>query len=98
MKANTPSERLINGIIKENPTFVLMLGAWFMATDYVTTPITFKGQLVYGCCLGVVTAVFRLFGGSAEGVSYAIIFCNLLVPLIEKATYPAAFGKGGKKS
>ena len=76
----------------------LMLGAWFMATDYVTTPITFKGQLVYGCCLGVVTAVFRLFGGSAEGVSYAIIFCNLLVPLIEKATYPAAFGKGGKKS
>ena len=60
----------------------LMLGAWFMATDYVTTPITPKGQLVYGCCLGIVTAVFRLFGGSAEGVSYAIIFCNLLVPLI----------------
>ena len=59
-----------------------MLGAWFMATDYVTTPITPKGQLVYGCCLGIVTAVFRLFGGSAEGVSYAIIFCNLLVPLI----------------
>lgn len=76
----------------------LMLGAWFMATDYVTTPITFKGQLVYGCCLGIVTAVFRLFGGSAEGVSYAIIFCNLLVPLIEKATYPVAFGKGGKKA
>ena len=76
----------------------LMLGAWFMATDYVTTPITPKGQLVYGCCLGIVTAVFRLFGGSAEGVSYAIIFCNLLVPIIEKATKPAAFGKGGKKA
>ena len=76
----------------------LMLGAWFMATDYVTTPITPKGQLLYGCCLGVVTAVFRLFGGSAEGVSYAIIFCNLLVPLIEKATKPVAFGKGGKKA
>lgn len=75
----------------------LMLGAWFMATDYVTTPITPKGQLVYGCCLGIVTAVFRLFGGSAEGVSYAIIFCNLLVPLIEKVTKPVAFGKGGKK-
>ena len=75
-----------------------MLGAWFMATDYVTTPITQKGQLVYGCCLGIVTAVFRLFGGSAEGVSYAIIFCNLLVPIIEKATKPAAFGKGGKKA
>ena len=76
----------------------LMLGAWFMATDYVTTPITPKGQLLYGCCLGVVTASFRLFGGSAEGVSYAIIFCNLLVPLIEKVTKPVAFGKGGKKA
>ena len=75
-----------------------MLGAWFMAIDYVTTPITPKGQLLYGCCLGVVTAIFRLFGGSAEGVSYAIIFCNLLVPLIEKVTKPVAFGKGGKKA
>ena len=76
----------------------LVLGAWFMATDYVTTPITPNGQLIYGCCLGVVTAIFRLFGGSAEGVSYAIIFCNLLVPLIEKVTKPVAFGKGGKKA
>ena len=76
----------------------LMLGAWFMATDYVTTPITPKGQLIYGCCLGVLTAVFRLFGGSAEGVSYAIIFCNLLVPVIERVTRPTAFGKGGKKA
>lgn len=76
----------------------LMLGAWFMATDYVTTPITPVGQLVYGCVLGVLTAVFRLFGGSAEGVSYAIIFCNLLVPLIERVTRPTAFGKGGKKA
>ena len=76
----------------------LMLGAWFMATDYVTSPITPNGQLVYGCCLGVLTAIFRLFGGSAEGVSYAIIFCNLLVPLIERGTFPVAFGKGGKKS
>lgn len=76
----------------------LMLGAWFMATDYVTTPITKKGQLVYGVCLGVFTGLFRIFGGSAEGVSYAIIFCNLLVPLIEKVTMPVAFGKGGKKA
>ena len=76
----------------------LMLGAWFMATDYVTTPITPKGQLIYGCCLGVLTAIFRLFGGSAEGVSYAIIFCNLLVPVIERVTRPTAFGKGGKKA
>lgn len=76
----------------------LMLGAWFMATDYVTTPITPNGQLIYGCCLGILTAIFRLFGGSAEGVSYAIIFCNLLVPIIEKVTKPVAFGKGGKKA
>ena len=76
----------------------LMLGAFFMATDYVTTPITKKGQLVYGVCLGVFTGLFRIFGGSAEGVSYAIIFCNLLVPLIERVTMPVAFGKGGKKA
>lgn len=75
----------------------LMLGAWFMATDYVTSPITKVGQIVYGICLGVLTGLFRLFGGSAEGVSYAIIFSNLLVPLIEKITLPKPFGKGGEK-
>lgn len=75
----------------------LMLGAWFMATDYVTCPITKKGQILYGVCLGVLTGLFRLFGGSAEGVSYAIIFSNLLVPLIEKVTLPKPFGKGGEK-
>ena len=76
----------------------LMLGAWFMATDYVTTPITKRGQLVYGVCLGIFTGLFRIFGGSAEGVSYAIIFCNLLVPIIKRFTMPVAFGKGGKKA
>ncbi len=75
----------------------LMLGAWFMATDYVTSPITKWGQIIYGICLGVLTGLFRLFGGSAEGVSYAIIFSNLLVPLIEKITLPKPFGKGGEK-
>ena len=75
----------------------LMLGAWFMATDYVTSPITKKGQIVYGICLGVLTGLFRLFGGSAEGVSYAIIISNLFVPLIEKVTLPKPFGKGGEK-
>ena len=74
----------------------LIFGAFFMATDYVTSPITPKGQIVFGICLGILTGLFRLFGGSAEGVSYAIIFCNILVPLIEKATLPTAFGKGGK--
>ena len=76
----------------------LMLGAWFMATDYVTSPITKTGQIIYGVCLGVLTGLFRLFGGSAEGVSYAIIFSNLLVPLIEKISLPKSFGKGGKKA
>ena len=75
----------------------LMLGAFFMATDYVTRPITPLGQLVYGVILGLITAIFRTFGGSAEGVSYAIIISNLLVPLIEKITLPKAFGKGGER-
>jgi RnfABCDGE-type electron transport complex D subunit len=75
----------------------LMLGAWFMATDYVSSPITKKGQYIYGICLGILTGVFRIFGGSAEGVSYAIIFCNLLVPLTERVTIPKPFGKGGEK-
>ena len=76
----------------------LMLGAWFMATDYVTSPITKTGQIVYGILLGVLTGLFRLFGPSAEGVSYAIIISNLLVPLIERITLPKAFGKGGKRA
>ena len=77
----------------------LMLGAFFMATDYVTRPITVKGQYLYGILLGFLTCVFRVFGPSAEGVSYAIIIGNLLVPLIEKVTRPRAFGKkrGAKK-
>ena len=75
----------------------LMLGAGFMATDYVTSPITKKGQIVYGIVLGLLTGLFRIFGGSAEGVSYAIIISNLLVPLIEKVTLPKPFGKGGEK-
>lgn len=70
----------------------LIFGAFFMATDYVTCPITFKGKIVYGVVLGLLTGVFRLFGGSAEGVSYAIIIGNLLVPFIERYTYPVAFG------
>lgn len=75
----------------------LMLGAWFMATDYVTSPITPSGKILYGVLLGILTGIFRLFGNSAEGVSYAIIFGNLLVPLIEKITLPKPFGKGGEK-
>lgn len=80
----------------------LLVGAFFMATDYATSPITVKGQLLYGVLLGLFTALFRTVGSSAEGVSYAIIICNLLVPLIEKVTIPRPFGsekaKGGSKA
>ena len=74
----------------------LMLGAFFMATDYVTSPITKKGKVVFGIILGLLTFLFRIYGGSAEGVSYAIIISNLLVPLIERFTQPKSFGKGAE--
>ena len=74
----------------------LMLGAFFMATDYVTRPVTRAGQYAFGVVLGLLTGIFRVFGASAEGVSYAIIIGNLLVPIIEKMTYPRAFGRGGE--
>ncbi len=74
----------------------LMLGAFFMAMDYVTRPITKKGQYLFGIFLGILTGIFRVFGASSEGVSYAIIIGNLLVPLMEKITLPKAFGKGGE--
>lgn len=75
----------------------LMLGAFFMATDYVTRPITIKGQYLYGVLLGILTGIFRIFGAGAEGVSYAIILGNILVPLIEKVTLPKGFGRGGER-
>lgn len=77
----------------------LMLGAFFMATDYVTSPITPRGQILFGICLGILTGLFRIFGANAEGVSFAIILSNLLVPIIEKVTVPRAFGqvKEGKQ-
>ena len=74
----------------------LLLGAFFMATDYVTSPITPKGKIIFGILLGLLTGLFRFFGESAEGVSFAIIIGNLCVPLIEKFTIPKAFGKEGK--
>lgn len=74
----------------------LMLGAFFMATDYVTSPITKPGRIIFGICCGIFTGLFRVFASSAEGVSYAIIISNLLVPLIERITVPKCFGKGGE--
>ena len=75
----------------------LILGAFFMATDYVTSPITNGGKIIYGIILGALTFILRIYGGSAEGVSYAIIISNLLVPLIETVTVPKTFGKGAEK-
>lgn len=71
----------------------LVIGAFYMATDYTTSPITRRGKVYFGIVLGLVTWIFRTWGGTAEGVSYAIIFCNLLVPLIEKISLPTAFGR-----
>ncbi len=89
----------INYLLGQLLTGGLIFGAFFMATDYVTTPITPKGQIVFAVVIGLLTGIFRIFGPSAEGVSYAIIIGNLLVPLIEKVTIPTPFGmekKGGK--
>ena len=75
----------------------LILGAFFMATDYVTSPITPRGRILYGIICGCLLGIFRMFGASAEGCSYSIIFANMLVPLIERVTIPKPFGKGGEK-
>ena len=70
----------------------LMLGAFFMATDMVTSPITNKGKIIFAIGCGVITVVIRFWGGYPEGVSFAILIMNALVPLINKATKPGKFG------
>ena len=75
----------------------LLLGAIFMATDYSSSPITTKGQVIFALMLGFLTFIFRMFGATAEGVSYSIIIANLAVPLIERVTVPKYFGEGAVK-
>ncbi|MDO5142047.1 MAG: RnfABCDGE type electron transport complex subunit D [Eubacteriales bacterium] len=70
----------------------LMLGAIFMATDYVTSPVTPKGQIIFGVGCGLLTVLIRYFGGLPEGVSYSILIMNTLVWAIDKATHPRKFG------
>lgn len=82
----------VNVVLAQLMAGGIMFGAWFMATDYATSPITKNGQILFGICCGVLTFLFRTIGGTPEGVSYAIILSNLLVPLIEKITVPRAFG------
>lgn len=76
----------------------LLAGAVFMATDYTTSPVTSWGRVIYGIIVGLITAVIRCFGGSLEGISFAIITANLLTPMIEKLTYPKPLGTYGKKA
>ena len=75
----------------------LLLGAFFMATDYTTSPYTAKGQIVYGLGLGIITCGIRFWGNMAEGVSYSILIMNLLVPYINVLTRNRPLGTGGAK-
>ena len=92
----THDDITVNYLLGEAMSGGLLVGAVFMATDYSTCPITQQGKLVFGIILGLLTALFRTLGSTAEGVSYAIIIGNLIVPLIEKITVPKPFG-GEKK-
>jgi electron transport complex protein RnfD len=71
----------------------LILAAFFMATDYVTTPYTPKGQIIFGIGCGIITAVIRLWGGYPEGVTYSILLMNIATPLIDRFTAPKRFGE-----
>lgn len=71
----------------------LLLGAIFMATDYVTSPMTHKGMLIFGVGIGVITVIIRVFGAYPEGVSFAILIMNAFVPLINRYVKPKRFGK-----
>ena len=70
----------------------LVLGAFYMATDMVTTPVSTKGMLFFGVGCGVLTVLIRLFGGYPEGVSFAILLMNAATPLIDRYTRPKTFG------
>lgn len=87
-----------SGLFTGNPLFHLLsgglvLGAFFMATDMVTSPITFKGRLLFGTGCGILTVVIRLWGGYPEGVSYSILLMNLTTPLLDRYTKPKIFGR-----
>jgi electron transport complex protein RnfD len=75
----------------------LLLGAIFMATDYVTSPMSKKGQIIFGVCIGLLTIAIRLFGAYPEGVSFAILIMNAFTPLINMYCKPKRFGEVAKK-
>ncbi len=72
----------------------LILGAFFMATDYTTSPLTLRGKIIFGVGCGLLTGLIRLFGGMTEGVSYSIVIMNILVPHLERWTKPVSLGGG----
>lgn len=87
-----------NGFMTGNPVYEifaggLLLGAFFMATDYSSSPITQKGKIIMGIGCGFITSIIRIYGGYPEGVSYSILLMNLAVPLIDKFTAPKPFGE-----
>jgi RnfABCDGE-type electron transport complex G subunit len=89
-----------------DPTYILahlagggvIMAAFFMATDPVTSPVTSTGQLLYGCLVGILSGLFRVRGSAADSVSYAVIISNMVVPLIEEITVPVPFGCREQKS
>ncbi|WP_434655681.1 RnfABCDGE type electron transport complex subunit D [Thermoanaerobacterium thermosaccharolyticum] len=87
-----------NGLFTGDPLYHIMsggliLGAFFMATDYVTSPVTPKGQIIFGIGCGIFTSIIRLYGGYPEGVSYSILLMNIATPIIDKYTAPKVFGE-----
>jgi electron transport complex protein RnfD len=94
--------RLLGGSAYPDPLFMLfsgglMLGAWYMATDMVTSPVTNRGCWIFGAGIGILVVVIRIWGGLAEGVMYAILLMNGLVPFINRATQPRVFGTSGTR-
>lgn len=90
------------GISQFSPWFMLfsgglMLGAWYMATDMVTSPLSTKGCWLFGFGIGLLTVIIRIWGGLPEGVMYSILLMNALVPFINRVTQPRLFGTSGKK-
>jgi Na+-translocating ferredoxin:NAD+ oxidoreductase subunit D len=93
---------LINPAANADPLFHIltggaMLGAWFMATDMVTSPMSAKGQIIFAVGGGLICGIIRIFGSYPEGCSYSILIMNALVPLIDRRARPRIFGTGGSK-
>ena len=89
---------VLSFVFQKDPVFQLLagglfLGAFFMATDWVTSPVTKKGRIYFGIGCGILTMLIRIFGGYPEGVCYAILIMNAATPLIDRLTVPARFGE-----